>query len=292
LLRSMTGFGRGEVEQKGVRVTAELRSLNSRFVEISPRIPRFLAPLEGDIKEQIHQKISRGRVLINVSWDEAGGLSESLRLDEKVADRYFSLLTTLKERYNLSGDVDLADFATLPDLLKHEVEEWDPAEALPLVKEAVGIGLEELMEMKTREGEAIAGDLKQRIDETLSHLEEVRMRAPKRVEQVREKLRQRLAEITETGEYDEALLAQEVVLFAEKSDCTEECVRYQVHCENFLRYLAEGGAVGRKLNFLLQEMAREANTMAVKAGDAEISGIVVLIKEELEKIREQVQNIE
>jgi uncharacterized protein (TIGR00255 family) len=276
LLRSMTGFGRGEVEQKGVRITAELRSLNSRFLEISPKIPKFLASLEGDIKQQIQEQISRGRILVNLSWDEAGGLSESLKLDEVVADRYFRLLKALKAKYNLSGDIDLATFAAFPDLLKHEVEEWDPADALPLVKEAIGAALEELMVMKSLEGEAIAGDLRQRIDDTLSHLEGVKTRA----------------DITETGQYYEALLAQEVVLFAEKSDCTEECVRYQIHCENFNRYLAEGGAVGRKLNFLLQEMAREANTMAVKAGDAEVSGMVVVIKEELEKIREQVQNIE
>jgi uncharacterized protein (TIGR00255 family) len=292
LLRSMTGFGRGEVEHEGVRITAELRSLNSRFLEISPKIPKFLASLEGDIKQQIQAKISRGRILVNLAWEEAGGLSESLRLDEEVADRYFRLLKTLKEKYNLGGEIDLATFAAFPDLLKHEVEEWGPADALPLVKQVIGAALEELMAMKAREGGAIAKDLRQRIDMTLSHLEEVKTRAPQRVDEVREKLRHRLADITETAQYDEALLAQEVVLFAERSDCTEECVRYQIHCDNFNHYLTEGGAVGRKLNFLLQEMAREANTMAVKASDAEVSGMVVLIKEELEKIREQVQNIE
>ena len=115
---------------------------------------------------------------------------------------------------------------------------------------------------------------------------------PQKVEDVRQKLKKRLGEVTEPGEYNEVLLTQEVVLFAERSDCTEECVRYRVHCDNFKTYLAEGGAVGRKLNFLLQEMAREANTTGVKASDADVSGNVVLIKEELERIREQVQNIE
>jgi uncharacterized protein (TIGR00255 family) len=291
-LRSMTGFGRGEVEVKGVRVSAELRSLNSRFLEITPKLPRFLAPLEGDVKNLIQEKISRGRVLVNLSWDEAEGLTESLKLDEDLADRYFNLLKALKERYDLSGDIDLATFAALPDLVRHEVAEWEPAEALAVVKEVIGTALRDLMEMKTREGERIAQDLKQRIDDTVSHLEELEKRAGQRVEEVRQRLRARLAEITDTGEYSESLLAQEVVLFADKSDCTEECVRYRIHCENFSRYLAEGGVVGRKLNFLLQEMAREANTMAVKASDAEVSGKVVLIKEELEKIREQVQNVE
>jgi uncharacterized protein (TIGR00255 family) len=292
LLRSMTGFGRGEVEEKGVRVTAELRSLNSRFLEISPKLPKFLAPLEGDVKKQIQDEISRGRILVNVSWDEAGGLTESLKLDENVADHYHHLLMALKDRYNLSGDIDLATFAAFPDLLKHEVDEWEPSEALPVLQKAIGMALEELMEMKCREGDTIAADLKQRIDDTVSHLERVQERARQRVEDVKNRLRLRLAEMTDKGDYNESLLAQEVVLFAERSDCTEECVRYRIHCENFNRYVTEGGVVGRKLNFLLQEMAREANTMAVKASDAEVSGIAVLIKEELEKIREQVQNVE
>jgi uncharacterized protein (TIGR00255 family) len=292
LLRSMTGFGRGEVEAKGVRVTVELRSLNSRFLEISPKIPKFLATLETDIKQRIQRDISRGRILVNVSWDEAGGVSESIKLDQAAADRYHGLLEALKARYDLAGDIDVATLAAFPDLFKHEVEEWEPAEAMPLVGQAMDAAIAELMEMKTREGGTIAEDLRGRIDDTVSHLEEVKVRARGRVEALREKLRLRLSELTEKGEFDEALLTQEVVLFAEKSDCTEECVRYRIHCENFNHYLSEGGAVGRKLNFLLQEMAREANTMAVKAGDAEVSGIVVLIKEELEKIREQVQNIE
>jgi uncharacterized protein (TIGR00255 family) len=179
----------------------------------------------------------------------------------------------------------------MPDLLKHEVEEWEPAEAFPLLKEALGTALDDLIEMKSKEGESIAQDLKERVQQTLSHLETIERRSPQRSEEVRTRLKARLAEIDKPGEYNEALLAQEVVLFAERSDCTEECVRYRIHSENFVRYLNEGGPVGRKLNFLLQEMAREANTMAVKASDAEVSGKVVSIKEELEKIKEQVLNI-
>lgn len=292
MVRSMTGYGRGELEEKGVRITAELRSVNNRFLEMSPRLPKFLAPLEGEIKKVIQDRVSRGRILVNVTWEEAGGINETICLDEAVADRYYDLLKVLKKRYDLAGDIDLATFAAMPDLLKRELEEWEPSKAFPLVKEALTIALEDLLEMKAREGEAIAQDLKQRVDCTLSHLQEIESRAPQRVDETRKKLRAKLTELAGSGEYNEALLIQEVVLFAERSDCTEECVRYRIHADNFNRYLAEGGVVGRKLNFLLQEMAREANTMAVKASDAEVSGKVVLIKEELEKIREQVQNIE
>jgi uncharacterized protein (TIGR00255 family) len=288
----MTGYGRGEIERKGVRVTAELRSFNNRFLELTPKLPRFLAAIEGDIRRTVHERVSRGRVLINISWENAGGLAETISLDEEAADRYHSLLNTVKQRYNLPGDIDLSAFTALPDLLKRDVDEWEPAEALPLVEEALKIALDDLVAMKAKEGKPLARDLTGRVDLTLGYLEKIRGRVPQRIEEVRQKLVARLADMTEETGHNEALLAQEIVLFAERSDCTEECVRYQVHCDNFKSYLSEGGAVGRKLNFLLQEMAREANTMAVKASDADVSTHVVLIKEELERIREQVQNIE
>jgi len=292
LIRSMTGYGRGEIEEKGVRVTVELRSFNNRFLEITMKLPKFLAPLEGDIKKMIQAKVSRGRIIANVGWEESEGLGEVISLDEEVADRYYSLFQDLKRRYNLPGEVDLQTFAMLPDLFRREAEEWEPSEALPFVKEAMSIALDDLMEMKEREGEAVAADITRRMDDTLTYLERIENRLPQRIEELRQRLKARLAEMCDQGEYDEALLTQEVVLFAERSDFTEECVRYRVHLENFKRYLTEGGVVGRKLNFLLQEMAREVNTMGAKAADATVSTNVVLIKEELEKVREQVQNIE
>jgi uncharacterized protein (TIGR00255 family) len=288
----MTGYGRGEIEEKGVRIAVELRSVNNRFLEMMARVPRFLTPLEAELKSQIQKKISRGRVSLNITWDDTNGASEAIVLDEEVADRYYDLLKVLRERYKLAGEITLSTFAAFPDLLRREVGEWEPSEALPLVREALGIALDELVEMRTREGEAVARDLMQRIDKTLSYLDKIEALAPQRVESMRERLEKRLGEITEHGEYDERLLTQEIVIFAERSDFTEECVRYRVHCGNFTKYLGEGGTVGRKLNFLLQEMAREVNTLGAKASDADVSGYAVLIKDELEKIREQVQNIE
>jgi uncharacterized protein (TIGR00255 family) len=288
----MTGYGRGEIEEKGVRVTAELRSLNNRFFEMVAKVPRFLSPLEDEIKKVVQARISRGRVLLTLGWEEPGGLTESVVLDEAVADRYHGLLKMLRERYNLAGEINLATFAALPDLLKKEVKEWEPSQAFLLAKEAITIALDDLVEMKSKEGAAIGRDLEARINATLLILGEVEERAPEKTDELRRRLKAKLAEALGPGEYNEALVAQEVVFFAERSDSTEECVRYRVHCTNFIEYLREGGAVGRKLNFLLQEMAREANTLGSKAGDAQISQNVVLIKEELEKIREQVQNVE
>lgn len=292
MIRSMTGYGRGEIEEKGVRVTAELRSLNNRFFEMVAKLPRFLAPLEDEVKKLVQSRVSRGRVLLTLTWEEPGGLAETIVLDKEVADVYYKLLTTLKQSYNLSGDINVGTFAGLPDLLKKEIKEWEPSQAFLLAREALSIALDDLVEMKGREGEAIARDLEARVNLTLTSVDEIEERAPQRVEEVRKRLKARLAELSEKGEYNESLLAQEVVIFAERADCTEECVRYRVHCKNFNDYLREGGAVGRKLNFLLQEMAREVNTMGSKAGDAHISQNVVLIKEETEKIREQVQNVE
>lgn len=292
MIRSMTGYGRGEIEEKGVRVTAELRSLNNRFFELVAKLPRFLSPLEDEIKKLVQSRISRGRILLTLGWEEPGGLSETIVLDKQVADVYYNLLKTLKETYNLSGEVDVATFAALPDLVKKAVKEWEPSQAFLLAKEALVIALDDLVEMKEREGAAIGRDLDARLALTLDCVGEIEERAPERTEELRKRLKARLADLDDHGEYNEGIIAQEVVIFAERSDCTEECVRYRVHCKNFKDYLSEGGAVGRKLNFLLQEMAREANTMGSKATDAQISQNVVLIKEELEKVREQVQNIE
>jgi len=288
----MTGYGRGEIEEKGVRITAELRSVNNRFLEISTKLPRFLTPIEPDIKELIQSRISRGRITASIAWDESSSGGETISLDEELADRYYDLLVELKKRYDLAGQVDLATFAALPDLLKREVPEWEPDEALPLVKEAVEIALDELMAMKTREGSALAEDIKRRINVIFSRLDMIERRSPERVEEVRERLNRRLKELVGSTQIDESLLMQEVVLFAERADCTEEVVRARIHCEHLIECIEQGGAVGRKLNFLLQELGREANTIGAKAQDAYISENVVLIKEELEKIREQVQNIE
>jgi len=292
LIRSMTGYGRGEIEEDGLRVSAEIKSVNNRFLEVAVKIPRFLAALESDVREGVQKKLSRGRVFVDISWDEPGGPAETVALDGAAADVYYKLLQSLKERFGLSGEVDLATFASLPDLLKKEVREWEPSRALPFVKEALGIALDDLVEMKTREGVALADDLRARLNLTLNRLGAIEKRAPERVEELRERLTKRLKELNENGEYDEALLTQEVVIFAERTDYTEECVRFGIHCKNFIDYLDRGGAVGRKLNFLLQELGREANTIGSKAGDAIVSENVVLIKEELEKVREQVQNIE
>lgn len=292
MIRSMTGYGRGEIEENGVRISAEIKSVNNRYLEVAVKLPRFLAPLEGDIREGVQKRLSRGRLFVDVSWDEPGGPAETVVLDEAAADVYHKLLQSLKERFGLSGEVDLATFASLPDLLKKEVKEWEPSRALPLVKEAMGIALDDLVEMKTKEGVALAEDLRARLSLMLTRLEAIEKRAPERVEELRERLAKRLRELNESGEYDEALLTQEVVIFAERTDYTEECVRFGIHCKNFIDYLESGGAVGRKLNFLLQELGREANTIGAKAGDALVSENVVLIKEELEKVREQVQNIE
>jgi uncharacterized protein (TIGR00255 family) len=292
LIRSMTGYGRGEIEENGVRVSAEIKSVNNRFLEIAVKLPRFLAPLEGDVRGAVQKKLSRGRLFVDVSWDDPGGPAETVVLDEAAADVYHKLLRSLKERFGLSGEVDLATLASLPDLLKKEVKEWEPSRALPLVKDALGIALDDLVEMKTKEGVALAEDLRSRLKLMLTRLEAIEKRAPERVEELRDRLARRLKELNESGEYDEALLTQEVVIFAERTDYTEECVRFGIHCKNFMDYLESGGAVGRKLNFLLQELGREANTIGAKAGDALVSENVVLIKEELEKVREQVQNIE
>lgn len=291
MVRSMTGFGKSELEERGVRITVEIRSFNNRFLEITTKLPRMLVPLEMEIKQMIQERIGRGRILVNLSWDNTNQIGQTISLDEEVADRYYQLFLELRRRYNLSGELDLHTFAHLPDLFKREETDWDANEVLPIVKEALSIAIDDLLDMKEREGRIIASDIRRRVDLVLTHLDEIKDRPKERIEDLRRRLKARLQEIC-GDQYDQSLLAQEIVLFAERSDYTEECVRLRAHCENFKRYLDEGGAIGRKLTFLLQEMVREINTLGVKASDAVVSEKVVLIKEELEKMREQVENIE
>lgn len=291
LIRSMTGFGKSELEEKGVRIRVEIRSFNNRFLEITTKLPRVLVPLELEIKQMVHERINRGRVLINLSWDNAEQFGQTICLDDEVADHYYDLFQKLKQRYNLSGEVDIHTFVHLPDLFRKEEKEWDPSEVLPIVKEAVSIAIDDLIDMKEREGQIIGIDIRRRVDWVLAHLDEIEDRPRERIEDLRRRLKARLQEIC-ADQYDQALLAQEIVLFAERSDYTEECIRLKAHAQNFKRYLDEGGAIGRRLTFLLQEMVREINTLGAKASDAVVSEKVVLIKEELEKIREQIENIE
>ncbi len=292
MIHSMTGYGRAEIRDDTNEICVELRSVNHRFLDVSLRMPRSLSALENRAKEAIAKRLSRGRVSGAFVWGNSGPDSEEILVDEEVADRYHALLSDLKKKYDLSGDIDVATMAARPDIWKVERREIDLEDAWRLIEKGLGEALDELISMRAREGASLAKDLLERVKAIRDMGNEIEQWMPERIRNAESRLRERLEKLISAPELPPERLAIEASVFADRMDCTEECVRLRIHCDEFEKYLAEGGPVGRKLNFLLQEMGRESNTIGSKANDAEVSQQVVRLKEEMEKLREQVQNIE
>jgi uncharacterized protein (TIGR00255 family) len=292
MIFSMTGYGGAELVREDLKASVEISSVNNRFCEIQFRLPKFLSSLESKLKETILSTITRGKIGYTLNWEESLPIATYAKLNQEAADVYKSIMTQLKERYDLSGDITVEHFLSLPDLIKVEKEEYDVDKAWEVVKEVTLTALEKFNSMRKSEGARLASDLKKRVDnleETISEIEEL---TPLNVNNYRKKLTARISELLSDVVVDMQRIEQEVALMAEKCDVTEECVRFKSHNQQFLSALKEGGPVGKRLTFLLQEMNREANTIGAKASDARISQKVIFLKEETEKIREQVQNIE
>jgi uncharacterized protein (TIGR00255 family) len=292
MISSMTGYGRAELVREDLKASVEISSVNNRFCEIQFRLPKFLSSLESKLKETILSTITRGKISYTLNWEESLPIATYAKLNQEAADVYKNIMTQLKEKYDLSGDITVEHFLSLPDLIKVEKEEYDVDKAWEVVRGVTLTALEEFNSMRKSEGARLASDLKQRVDnlgETISEIEEL---TPLNVNNYRKKLTARISELLADVMVDMQRIEQEVALMAEKCDVTEECVRFKSHNEQFLSALEEGGPVGKRLTFLLQEMNREANTIGAKASDARISQKVIFLKEEIEKIREQVQNIE
>jgi len=291
MIKSMTGFGRGEAEREGVTVTVEAISVNNRFCDVAVRMPRSFSEMESKLAEKVRARIRRGRVNLSVTCKEAAVGEKALEVNVELARVYRDMLSELQKELDLDGSVDVHLIASLPDVFKYEPKEVASEHIWALVSEASDAALDALDEMRRAEGERLYDDFVERIGGLEELLHQIEESAPERVVRLRDRLREQVARLL-TEQVDEQRLAMEIALFAERSDVTEECVRFHSHDQQFLTALEAGEAVGRKLNFLLQEMNREANTIGAKANDATISHFVVAIKEEIEKLREQVQNVE
>lgn len=289
--RSMTGFGRAEVEYRGNKLTVEINTLNSRFLEYQTRIPKSLTPLENDIKNLLNSRFKRGKIIITITQDQEQP-EDSIILDEEKADAYFRIFNLLKEKYSLKPDLSLQDFAALPDLVKIEKEEDDLKEIWDNLQPVILEAAEAVNKMRIAEGENLSRDMVDRLKSIEKFTGEIEKLSGENVKEYREKLKAKVAEIVGDSPIDENRLAMEIALFAEKSDITEECIRLRSHAEQFADSLKESGPVGKRLNFILQELNREANTAGSKSASYPISRRVISIKEEVERLREQIQNIE
>jgi uncharacterized protein (TIGR00255 family) len=292
MLKSMTGFGKAEGETSLGRVFAELRSINHRYCDISIKMPKRLAPFETRIKEMIRSEVSRGRVDVSLKLDATGEGRLQLNVDLHLAEQYYKALMTLKEKLQLKEDITLGLLAGAKDLItaKEEMEDVEPywQEIVPILKQS----LKAMDEMKRWEGELLEKDLQLRFERIHGELESIKQQFPSFLTAYWSRLHERLRSFLGSTEVDYARFQQEVAFLAERTDITEEIVRAESHLTQFNILLKSKESVGRKMDFLLQEIHREVNTISAKANDAEISQRTVEIKSELEKIREQVQNIE
>lgn len=293
MITSMTGFGRGSAEGESGSVGVEVRSVNSRFLDIQVRSPHQLQAFEQMVREKVQGRVGRGKVSVHISWEEGASIGPLPTLDETVVARYVEDLKRLAAMDGVCGrtEVDREVLVRLPGVFRSEVAQGNNEEAEGLLAAALTTALDDFVAMRTREGEALAADLRQRIERIEGLLAEVEKGVPEARKQVHARLREKVDELLKPGEVDEARLAMEVALIADRSDITEEIVRFHSHNAQFVEALDKGGEVGRRFNFLLQEMNREANTISSKAANSAIVHTVLDVKEEIERLREQVQNL-
>lgn len=303
MVRSMTGFGRGEATGLVGRLVVEAKAVNHRFSEVVVRMPRQIGALEERIRKMVQAKVSRGRVDVFVQWEQDGVRQRQVKVDKDLALAYYSALKELALVIGSNVELSGEGLSRLPDVLTVEESEVEPDAVWPFLQESLERSLLELVSMREREGQALVVDLIQRIDRIAAVVQTIAQRSPLVVDEYRQRLQRRCEELLPDGtNLDPSRLAQEVVIFADKTDVTEELKRLGSHLAQFRGELTGAGgagvadeapgAVGRKLDFLVQEMNREINTIGSKAQDVTITGGVVEVKTELERIREQVQNIE
>ena len=290
---SMTGFGRGEFKDDNYHFLIECKTINHKYCDINVRLPRKISFLEDKIRNYVKNFVKRGRVDLYIKLDLIGSEDVNLKFDDKLASQYVNILNEIKEKFNLQDDISVMSVAKFPDIVKCEEKEEDEDLYWSMLREALDITLEKLGQMRQEEGKKLAEDTLERCDTLRSYVDEIEKYSDTIVNEYKEKLNNRIKEILEDPNIiDENRLAQEVAIFADKSNITEEIVRFRSHIEQLKKTVVKNDSIGRKIDFLIQEMNREVNTMGSKSSNINITNLVVEVKSELEKIREQIQNIE
>ncbi|MBT4097573.1 MAG: YicC family protein [Gemmatimonadetes bacterium] len=292
LIYSMTGFGNASVESDGLRLRVVLRSVNGRFLDLQIRSPSSLQELEPQIRERLQTRLRRGKVSVHIEVEETAEQSSLPRLNEDVAAQYIKEFKRLAQIAELEDQQpSLEVLGRLPGLFRSEATGIDVDELARLLFETLDKAAADLEQMRSREGETLVEDLRGRVGKIGDLVGQIDEWAQGEKERARQRLRERIDQLLQPGELNEDRIMTEIVLIAERSDITEEIVRFRSHIEQFLGALDEGGEVGRRLNFLLQELHREINTITSKASASEIIHAAVDAKEEIERLREQVQNL-
>jgi len=292
MIKSMTGYGRGEWQENERRVEVEVKSFNNRYLDISPHLPRRLNSLETQVRSLIKQRVSRGRVEVSVQINDSSLAEQRLELDLALAKDYHLALKILQQDLGIPGEIRLETLANFKDIFTRKEVETHLEKEWASLRVALEAALSSLEQMRRDEGLALREDFLSRLKALEEMAREIEKKAPLALKACRDRLAERVQELSGGLPVDEVRLAQEVAYLAERSDITEELVRIRSHLNQFREMLDDPEPVGRKLEFLLQEINREANTIGAKASDAGIAQVAVGIKSELEKMREQVQNVE
>ena len=292
MIKSMTGFGRFEASVGNKKVTVEMKSVNHRYLDMNIRMPKVFNFFDSAIRNEIKKYATRGKVDIFVSYEDLSENNASLKYNEELAKEYLSYFKQMEDRFGLNNDVSVLSLSRCPDVLTMEEQQTDEDELWKVISEAVNGACEKFTQSRITEGEHLKNDLIAKLDEMLKILDCIAVRSPKVFEEYRNNIRAQVAELLGSTPIDESRIATEVVLFADKMCVDEEMVRLRSHIEKMKSDLIQGGDIGRKLDFLAQEMNREANTILSKANDLEVTNMGIDLKTEIEKVREQIQNIE
>lgn len=292
MIKSMTGFGRCEIVKGERKITVEMKSVNHRYLDVNIKMPKKLNFFEAAIRSELKNYIQRGKVDVFITYEDFTESNVCVKYNKELASEYMKYLGQMAEDFSLDNDIRVSTLSRYPEILSMEEQTVDEEELWQLLSEAIKGASEGFVETRIKEGENLKNDLVEKLDGMLAHVDYITERSPQIIAEYKQKLEEKVKELIEDVKVDESRLLMEVTIFADKVCVDEELVRLRSHIETTRENLVQGGSIGRKLDFIAQEMNREANTILSKANDLEISNRAIELKTEIEKVREQIQNIE
>ncbi len=292
MIKSMTGFGRYEAQSPERKITVEIKSVNHRYCEMTIKMPKKLNFFEASIRNLLKNYISRGKVDVYISYEDYALGKSCVKYNEEIAAEYLEHIRKMGETFGIDADIKAGNLARFPEIFTIEEQSIDTDELWEILEEAISAAAKQFVESRVNEGEHLKNDLIGKLDGMIKGIDLIEERSPQVVDEYRERITNKVEELLADTQIDQAILATEITLFADKICVDEETVRLRAHIEHVRKTLGEAENIGRKLDFIAQEMNREANTILSKASDLLITNTAIDLKTEIEKIREQIQNIE
>ena len=292
MIKSMTGFGRCEVQEGQRKITVEMKSVNHRYLDVAMKMPKKLNFFEAAIRSELKNFSQRGKVDLFINYEDYTQTNVCVKYNRELAEEYLKYLNQMAEEFSLDNDVRVSALSRYPEVLTMEEQTVDEEKLWKLLEQAIKGAAQGFVETRIKEGENLKNDLLEKLNEMLGHVDFITERSPQIIAEYRQKLRDKVKDLLEDSKVDENRLLTEVTIFADRVCVDEELVRLRSHIEATKEALIQGGSIGRKLDFIAQEMNREANTILSKSSDLEISNRGIELKTEIEKVREQIQNIE